>query len=123
MAAAVPDVVYHLAAQADVVVLATGYKDTSTLVARLFGNDVAEKVGPIWGFGADEDRLVLTSDGNPDNAQIVGNLVPEDDYTHELGPEPNFNESMYFNVYDPSTELGGFFPELLIDLLRSRVEQ
>ena len=28
---------------------------------------------------------------------------------HELGPEPNFNESMYFNIYDPSNQLGGFF--------------
>jgi hypothetical protein len=28
---------------------------------------------------------------------------------HELGPEPNFNESMYFNAYDPETRLGGFF--------------
>jgi len=28
---------------------------------------------------------------------------------HELGPEPNFNESMYFNVYDPDERLGGFF--------------
>ena len=28
---------------------------------------------------------------------------------HELGPEPNFNESMYFNIYDPSRRLGGFF--------------
>jgi hypothetical protein len=28
---------------------------------------------------------------------------------HELGPEPNFNESMYFNVYDPDRQLGGFF--------------
>src|SRR5580692_11840231 len=28
---------------------------------------------------------------------------------HELGPEPNFNESMYFNTYDPDADLGGFF--------------
>jgi len=28
---------------------------------------------------------------------------------HELGPEPNFNESMYFNAFDPTTRLGGFF--------------
>jgi hypothetical protein len=28
---------------------------------------------------------------------------------HELGPEPNFNESMYFNAYDPEARLGGFF--------------
>jgi hypothetical protein len=36
-------------------------------------------------------------------------LGPEDEYMHELGPESNFNESMYFNVYDPGTNLGGFF--------------
>ncbi len=41
-------------------------------------------------------------------AKIVGNLVPEDDYTHELGPEPNFNESMYFNFFDPDQGIGGF---------------
>ena len=35
-------------------------------------------------------------------------LEPEDEYMHELGPEPNFNESMYFNVYDPSKHVGGF---------------
>lgn len=28
---------------------------------------------------------------------------------HELGPEPNFNESMYFNLYDPEAGFGGFF--------------
>jgi hypothetical protein len=36
-------------------------------------------------------------------------LGPEDEYMHELGPEQNFNESMYFNVIDPTTRLGGFF--------------
>jgi hypothetical protein len=36
-------------------------------------------------------------------------LEPIDEYCHELGPEPNFNESMYFNVYDPSVRLGAFF--------------
>ncbi|HVM15399.1 MAG TPA: hypothetical protein VM287_13865 [Egibacteraceae bacterium] len=36
-------------------------------------------------------------------------LEPQDEYMHELGPEPNFNESMYFNVYDPSERVGGFF--------------
>lgn len=28
---------------------------------------------------------------------------------HELGPEPTFNESMYFNVVDPGTQVAGFF--------------
>ena len=41
-------------------------------------------------------------------ARIVGNLVPEDDYTHPLGPEPNFNESMYFNFFDRARKVGGF---------------
>jgi hypothetical protein len=41
-------------------------------------------------------------------AKIVGDLVPEDDYTHPLGPESNFNESMYFNFFDRERSLGGF---------------
>jgi hypothetical protein len=36
-------------------------------------------------------------------------LGPEDEYLHELGPEPTFNESMYFNAIDPASELGAFF--------------
>ena len=36
-------------------------------------------------------------------------LEPIDEYMHELGPEPNFNESMYFNVYDPKAGVGGWF--------------
>lgn len=34
-------------------------------------------------------------------------LEPSDEYMHP-GPEPTFNESMYFNFYDPSAGLGGF---------------
>jgi len=36
-------------------------------------------------------------------------LEPHDEYMHELGPEENFNESMYFNVFDPDQQVGGFF--------------
>jgi hypothetical protein len=36
-------------------------------------------------------------------------LEPHDEYMHELGPEPNFNESMYFNLYDPAEGVGGWF--------------
>jgi hypothetical protein len=36
-------------------------------------------------------------------------LEPADELMHELGPEPNFNESMYFNVYDPAQRVGGWF--------------
>jgi hypothetical protein len=36
-------------------------------------------------------------------------LDPADEYMHELGPEPNFNESMYINLFDPAQKVGGFF--------------
>ena len=36
-------------------------------------------------------------------------LEPQDEYMHELGPESNFNESMYINCFDPRTQMGGWF--------------
>jgi hypothetical protein len=36
-------------------------------------------------------------------------LEPVDEYMHEVTAEENFNESMYFNVVDPSSGVGGFF--------------
>jgi len=36
--------------KAELIVLATGYKGQDHLVATLFGEDVARRVGPIWGF-------------------------------------------------------------------------
>jgi len=36
-------------------------------------------------------------------------LDPDDEFTHEVTAESNFNESMYFNVVDPAQEIGGFF--------------
>jgi hypothetical protein len=41
-------------------------------------------------------------------AKILGDLTAQDDYTHPLGPEPNFNESMYFNFFDRAKKSGGF---------------
>ncbi len=40
--------------------------------------------------------------------RLIGNIRAEDDYTHELGPEENFNESVYFNFFDPRERRGGF---------------
>jgi len=36
-------------------------------------------------------------------------LEPSDEHMHELGPEPNFNESMYVNCFDPVQQVGGWF--------------
>jgi hypothetical protein len=39
---------------------------------------------------------------------VFGNITAQDDYTHPLGPEENFNESMYFNAFDQKARAGGF---------------
>ena len=41
-------------------------------------------------------------------AKIIGNIEASDDYTHPLGSEENFNESMYFNFFDAERQAGGF---------------
>ena len=40
---------------ADLVVLATGYKGQQALVAKLFGDEVASRVGAVWGFGEGQE--------------------------------------------------------------------
>ena len=40
---------------ADLVVLATGYQGPQALVRKLFGEAIAGRVGPVWGFGEDQE--------------------------------------------------------------------
>ena len=42
---------------ADLVVLATGYKGQDHLVEQLFGQEIARKVGPVWGFDGRTQEL------------------------------------------------------------------
>jgi putative flavoprotein involved in K+ transport len=37
----------------DLIILATGFVSQEVVVAKLLGNEIAKKVGPVWGFGAD----------------------------------------------------------------------
>jgi putative flavoprotein involved in K+ transport len=39
----------------DLVVLATGYKGQEALVGKLFGDAVAQRVGPVWNFGEHQE--------------------------------------------------------------------
>ncbi len=39
----------------------------------------------------------------------MARVDPADEYTHPPGDDPSFNESMYFNFFDPAAGLGGFF--------------
>jgi pyridine nucleotide-disulfide oxidoreductase len=61
---------------ADLVVLATGYKGQEQLVAGLFGEAVAARVGPIWGFGDGlELRNMYTRTLQPGLWLIAGSLA------------------------------------------------
>ena len=41
--------------------------------------------------------------------KIITVLNPEDEYTHEPDPVPNYNESMYLNGFDLEREVGAWF--------------
>jgi hypothetical protein len=41
--------------------------------------------------------------------EFTTRLAPEDEYTHEPDAAANYNESMYFNVFDPAKKTGGWF--------------
>jgi hypothetical protein len=61
---------------ADLIVLATGYKGQEHLVRKLFGNEVAERVGPIWGFGKEAElRNMFTRTAQPGLYFIAGSFA------------------------------------------------
>lgn len=61
---------------ADLIVLATGYKPQEYLVRKLFGEEVAARVGPIWGFGDGQElRNMYTRTGQPALWFIAGSLA------------------------------------------------
>ena len=64
------------AIKADLVVLATGYKGQEVLVRKLFGDRMAERVGPIWGFGEDQElRNMFTRTPQPGLWFSAGSLA------------------------------------------------
>ncbi len=71
---------------ADLIVLATGYKGQEHLVRKLFGEDVAARVGPIWGFDAgDELRNMFVRTPQPGLWFIAGSLAQCRIYSKYLG--------------------------------------
>ncbi len=61
---------------ADLIVLATGYKPQEVLVRKLFGDGVANRVGPIWGFGEGQElRNMYTRTPQPGLWFIAGSLA------------------------------------------------
>jgi putative flavoprotein involved in K+ transport len=61
---------------ADLIVLATGYKPQEHLVRKLFGDDIADRIGPIWGFGTEEElRNMFTRTPQPGLWFIAGSFA------------------------------------------------
>ncbi|MBR0796946.1 NAD(P)/FAD-dependent oxidoreductase [Bradyrhizobium jicamae] len=61
---------------ADLIVLATGYRPQEELVKRLFGEAMADRVGPIWGFGDGQElRNMYTRTSQPGLWFIAGSLA------------------------------------------------
>ena len=66
----------RLVPDADLVVLATGYKPLGALVGKLFGEEMAARVGPIWGFGeAQELRNMFVRTPQPGLWFIAGSFA------------------------------------------------
>jgi len=66
----------HLLEQADLVVLATGWKGQEHLVGKLFGREVAARVGPIWGFGDGQElRNMFARTAQPGLWFIAGSFA------------------------------------------------
>jgi cation diffusion facilitator CzcD-associated flavoprotein CzcO len=62
--------------KADLIVLATGYRPQEELVKKLFGEAVAARVGPIWGFGDEQElRNMYTRTRQPGLYFIAGSLA------------------------------------------------
>ncbi len=68
---------------ADLIVLATGYKGQDVLVRQLFGDAVAARVGPIWGFG-DAARAAQHVHAHPAARPVV--------HRRQLRPVPHLLE-------------------------------
>src|SRR5215510_9811393 len=72
--------------EADLIVLATGYKGQEHLVRKLFGDDVAARVGPIWGFGDGQElRNMFTRTAQPGLWFIAGSFAQCRIYSKYLG--------------------------------------
>jgi putative flavoprotein involved in K+ transport len=71
---------------ADLIVLATGYKGLDELVRKLFGEAMAKRVGPIWGFGDEQElRNMFARTPQPGLYFMGGSLAQCRIYSKYLG--------------------------------------
>jgi putative flavoprotein involved in K+ transport len=71
---------------ADLIVLATGYQGQDVVVRRLFGDAIADRVGPIWGFGDSQElRNMFQRTPQPGLWFIAGSFAQCRIYSKYLG--------------------------------------
>jgi putative flavoprotein involved in K+ transport len=71
---------------ADLIVLATGYRGLEAMVEKLFGAEVARRVGPIWGFGDEQElRNMFARTPQPGLYFMAGSLAQCRIYSKYLG--------------------------------------
>ncbi|MFL6796967.1 MAG: flavin-containing monooxygenase [Xanthobacteraceae bacterium] len=58
--------------KADLIVFATGYRPLQDAVRSLLGDDVADRVGPIWGIGADNELRAMYARTGQEGFYVVG---------------------------------------------------
>jgi putative flavoprotein involved in K+ transport len=64
------------ALDADIIVLATGYKPLQEGVRAMFGDEVAERVGPIWGIGDDGELNNMYARTAQEGLYVAGGGIP-----------------------------------------------
>jgi putative flavoprotein involved in K+ transport len=60
----------------DIIVLATGYKPLQEWVRAMFGDDVAHRVGPIWGIGEDGELRAMYARTGQEGFYVAGGGLP-----------------------------------------------
>jgi len=61
---------------ADIIVLATGYKPLQEWVRAMFGDEVADRVGPIWGIGEDGELCAMYARTGQEGFYVAGGGLP-----------------------------------------------
>ena len=61
---------------ADIIILATGYKPLQEAVRSMFGDAVADRVGPIWGIGEDGELNNMYGQTAQEGLYVTGGGLP-----------------------------------------------
>lgn len=64
------------ALDADIIVLATGYEPMQESIRAMFGDEIAERVGPVWGIGTDGELRAMYAPTAQEGFFVVGGGFP-----------------------------------------------